>query len=137
VYGFLSLGFVLLVLRYIRPDMVFNEKLMKTGFWSLNIGLVLMIAISLLPIGLYQFYASVTQGMWYARSEGFLQQDFLQTLRWLRTIGDLVFIAGGLAIFAQVGLALLNKSNSTATEEVEEDENAFSCCGGCGSATGH
>ena len=138
VYGFLSLGFILLVLRYIRPNMVFNEKLMKTGFWSLNLGLVLMIAISLLPIGLYQFYASVTKGMWYARSEGFLQQDFLQTLRWLRTIGDVVFIIGGLAIFLQIGKALLNKSNSTdAEEEVEEDENAFSCCGGCGSTNGH
>ena len=138
VYGFLSLGFVLLVLRYIRPNMVFSEKLMKTGFWSLNIGLVLMIAISLLPIGLFQFYASVTKGMWYARSEGFLQQDFLQTLRWLRTIGDVIFIVGGLAIFWQVAKALLNKSNSTASEEeVEEDENAYSCCGGCGSANGH
>lgn len=137
VYGFLSLGFVLLVLRYIRPDMVFSEKLMKTGFWSLNLGLVLMIAISLLPIGLFQFHASVTEGMWYARSEGFLQQDFLQTLRWLRTIGDVVFIVGGLAIFWQVVKAILNKSNSTASEEETEDENAFSCCGGCGSSTGH
>ena len=137
VYGFLSLGFVLLVLRYIRPDMVFSEKLMKTGFWSLNLGLVLMIAISLLPIGLFQFHASVTEGMWYARSEGFLQQDFLQTLRWLRTIGDVVFIVGGLAIFWQVVKAILNKSNSTASEEETEDENAFSCCGGCGSASGH
>lgn len=137
VYGFLSLGFVLLVLRYLRPNMVFSESLMKTGFWTLNLGLVIMIAISLLPIGLFQFYASVTEGMWYARSEGFLQQDFLQTLRWLRTIGDLVFIVGGLAVFWQVVKALMNKSNSTAPVETAEDEHAFSCCGGCGSATGH
>src|SRR5690625_4041909 len=41
VYGFLALGFALFVLRYIRPNMVFNEKLMKTAFWWLNIGLVL------------------------------------------------------------------------------------------------
>src|SRR5690606_12473292 len=38
VYGFLALGFVLLVLRYIRPAMVFNEKLMKTAFLWLNGG---------------------------------------------------------------------------------------------------
>ncbi len=98
VYGFLSLGFVLLVLRYLRPDLIFSEKLMKIGFWGLNIGLCMMIFTSLLPIGLYQFYASVTEGMWYARSEGFLQQDFLETLRWIRTIGDVVFIVGGLSI---------------------------------------
>ncbi|SUA58585.1 nitric-oxide reductase large subunit [Oligella urethralis] len=130
VYGFLSLGFVLMVLRYIRPNMVFSDKLMKIGFWGLNIGLVLMIAISLLPIGLYQFYASVTKGMWYARSEGFLQQDFLETLRWLRTIGDVVFIVGGLAILLQVVKGLLGKSDSTRPEQV--DDEAFSCCGGCG-----
>src|SRR5690554_7745660 len=51
VYGFLALGFVLLVLRYIVPGFVFNEKLMRLGFWGLNWGLVLMIATSLLPIG--------------------------------------------------------------------------------------
>src|SRR3546814_3217842 len=47
VYGFLSLGFVLLILRYLRPDMPFNDRLMNTGFWSLNAGLVLMIFTSL------------------------------------------------------------------------------------------
>lgn len=102
VYGFLALGFVLLVARYLKPDFQFNEKLMKTGFWSMNAGLVLMIAISLLPIGLYQVSASISEGLWYARSEGFLQQDFLQTLRWLRTIGDLILIFGAVLFAYEV-----------------------------------
>ena len=102
VYGFLALGFTLLVLRYVRPQMQFNERLMKTGFWWLNAGLVLMIATSLLPIGLFQFHASVSHGLWYARSEEFLQQPFLETLRWVRTFGDLVFITGGLCVTWQV-----------------------------------
>ena len=102
VYGFLALGFTLLVLRYVRPQMVFNERLMKTGFWWLNAGLVLMIATSLLPIGLFQFHASVAHGTWYARSEEFLQQPFLETLRWVRTFGDLVFITGALCVTWQV-----------------------------------
>nr|WP_255016407.1 hypothetical protein [Psychrobacter sp. PraFG1] len=34
-------------------------------------GLVLMIATSLLPIGIFQAHASITEGLWYARSEGF------------------------------------------------------------------
>src|SRR5690606_18845877 len=80
VYGFLALGFTLLVLRYLRPDMRMNERLMQTGFWGLNGGLVLMIFTSLLPVGLFQFHASTTVGMWYARSNTFLQQDFLETL---------------------------------------------------------
>jgi nitric oxide reductase subunit B len=102
VYGFLALGFTLLVLRYIRPQLVFSERLMKTGFWWLNAGLVLMIATSLLPIGLFQFHASVSEGLWFARSEAFMQQPFMQTLRWVRTGGDVVFIVGALAVAWQV-----------------------------------
>ena len=107
VYGFLALGFVLLVLRYVRPEVVLNERLMKTGFWWLNAGLVLMIATSLLPIGLFQFQASVSEGLWYARSEEFMQQPFLVTLRWVRTFGDLVFITGALCVTWQVVSAVL------------------------------
>ena len=102
VYGFLALGFTLLILRYIRPQLQFNSRLMKTGFWWLNAGLVLMIATSLLPIGLIQFGASASEGLWYARSEAFMQQSLLETLRWIRTIGDVVFIVGALAVTWQV-----------------------------------
>ncbi|MGB3067868.1 MAG: nitric-oxide reductase large subunit [Ottowia sp.] len=107
VYGFLALGFTLMVLRYVRPQLVFSEGLMKTAFWCLNGGLVLMIATSLLPIGFIQFHASVTEGLWYARSEAFMQQPLLQTLRWIRTFGDVVFIVGAVAMALQVvkGLA--------------------------------
>lgn len=115
VYGFLALGFTLFVLRYIRPNMQFNNSLMNTSFWCMNIGLVMMIALSLLPIGLYQFYASVTEGTWWARSEEFMQQDILQTLRWVRTFGDVVFIVGGLGVMWQVVTALFGiKSGSSA-----------------------
>jgi len=102
VYGFLALGFVLLILRYIRPGLVFDDKLMKTAFWWLNGGLVLMLFTSLLPVGLIQFAASASQGMWYARSEAMLQSDILVTLRWVRTFGDVVFIVGALAVTWQV-----------------------------------
>jgi nitric oxide reductase subunit B len=107
VYGFLALGFTLLVLRYIRPGLVFDERLMKTGFWWLNGGLVLMLFTSLLPIGLIQFAASAGEGLWYARSEAFVQTDILQFLRWFRTVGDVVFIIGALAVIWQVVKALL------------------------------
>jgi nitric oxide reductase subunit B len=102
VYGFLALGFALMILRYIRPRIVFDERLMKVGFWWLNIGLVLMLFTSLLPVGIIQFVASASEGLWYARSEAFMQSDILQTLRWIRTIGDVVFIVGALAVTWQV-----------------------------------
>lgn len=102
VYGFLALGFTLMVLRYVRPQLVFSEGLMKTAFWCLNGGLVLMIATSLLPIGILQFHASVSEGLWWARSEAFMQQPLLETLRWVRTFGDVVFIVGAVAMAWQV-----------------------------------
>ena len=112
VYGFLAIGFVLLIMRYLRPDAQFDDKLMKTGFWALNIGLVLMIVTSLLPIGIFQAHASISQGLWYARSEGFMQQDFLQTLRWVRTIGDVVFIIGAVAVAWQVCRLVFKRQHS-------------------------
>ena len=115
VYGFLALGFTLLVLRYIRPQLVFNDRLMKTGFYWLNGGLVLMIFTSLLPIGIIQFSASVSEGLWFARSEGFMQQELLQNLRWVRTFGDLVFIVGAIAVALQVVIGL--RSTRTPREE--------------------
>jgi len=102
VYGFLALGFCLLILRYIRPQLAFDEKLMKTAFWWMNGGLVLMLFTSLLPIGFIQFYASATEGLWYARSEAFMQSDILHALRWIRTFGDVIFIIGALAVSWQV-----------------------------------
>ena len=43
------------------------------AFWSINIGLALMVLLSLLPVGLLQTWASVEKGTWYARSAEFMQ----------------------------------------------------------------
>ena len=114
VYGFLALGFVFLIARYLRPDTPFNDKLMKWGFWLLNGGLVLMIVSSLLPIGVIQGYASISEGLWYARSEEFMQQPLFDTLRWVRLGGDVVFIFGALAFFWQIFTMIFFKPKKTA-----------------------
>ena len=64
----------------------------------LNIGLGLMVTLSLLPIGLWQAHEAIEVGLWSARSAEFMQQDGMQVLRWLRAIGDTVFAIGGLAL---------------------------------------
>lgn len=68
------------------------------AFWAMNGGLALMVLLSLLPIGLAQTWASVEYGMWFARSAEFLQQPILQTLRWMRIVGDTVFLSGVAAL---------------------------------------
>ena len=105
VYGLLALGLTLVVLRRLHPQGVWREGPLQVAFWSLNVGLVLMIVLSLLPIGLMQTWASIEHGLWYARSAEFLQQPVMETLRWLRTIGDTVFLIGVAALaYFVVGL---------------------------------
>jgi nitric oxide reductase subunit B len=57
-----------------------------------------MVLISLLPVGLMQALASVEYGTWYARSSEFLQTPTMNTLRWLRVIGDSIFAFGTLVL---------------------------------------
>lgn len=94
VYGMLGIGLMLFVLRSLYRINVWNDKLLSFSFWSINIGLLLMVLISVLPIGLLQTIASVNEGMWYARSAEFMQQPLMNTLRWLRVIGDTIFAIG-------------------------------------------
>ena len=94
VYGLLALGLVLLVARLLTGHRAWRESPLAFAFWAMNIGLILMVGLSLLPIGLAQAVASVNHGLWYARSADFLQQPWVQTLRWLRLVGDGLFLAG-------------------------------------------
>jgi nitric oxide reductase subunit B len=57
-----------------------------------------MVLISVLPVGLLQTWASVEYGLWYARSADFLQTDSMNTLRWLRVVGDTIFALGILGL---------------------------------------
>ena len=64
-----------------------------------------MIVMSLLPIGLMQTWASIEHGPWYARNAEYLLQPVMESLRWLRTIGDTVFLIGvGTLAYFVVGL---------------------------------
>ena len=67
---------------------------MGASFWCINIGLLLMTVVSILPIGILQAHESITNAYWSARSAEFMQQDIMQTLRWLRVPGD-SFVAIG------------------------------------------
>ena len=98
VYGMLGIGLMLFVLRDMDRNSVWKEKWIKFAFWAINIGLALMVFISVLPIGLAQTVASVQEGLWYARSAEFLQQPYLVTFKWLRVIGDTLFTFGALAL---------------------------------------
>ncbi|MBR9999164.1 MAG: cbb3-type cytochrome c oxidase subunit I [Cyclobacteriaceae bacterium] len=98
VYGILGIGLMLFVLKGLKGEKPWDTKVVGFSFWAINIELLLMVLISVLPIGLLQTIESVNKGMWYARSSEFMQQPDLQTLRWLRVIGDTIFAVGTFAL---------------------------------------
>ncbi|MCB0540173.1 MAG: nitric-oxide reductase large subunit [Bacteroidetes bacterium] len=98
VYGMLGIGLMLFVLKGLSKQLPWKELVIKFSFWSLNIGLLLMVLLSVLPVGLAQTVASVDEGMWYARSAEFNQQDYIRMFKWLRFIGDTIFAVGSIAL---------------------------------------
>ena len=98
VYGFLGIGLMLFCLRGLRPNIAWNERILKTSFWAFNIGLAGMALLTLLPIGLIQLTATIDQGYWYARSADLMQKPIIQLLVWMRVPGDTIFSVGALAL---------------------------------------
>jgi len=98
VYGMLSIGMVLFIFRRATAGRAWKDGPLRLAFWALNIGLGLMVALSLLPVGIWQAHESIERGLWSARSAEFMQQDIMQTLRWLRVVGDVIFAVGGGAL---------------------------------------
>jgi len=102
VYGMLGIGLMLFCLRGLSQQYAWSDSLLKLMFWFLNIGLGMMVFMSLVPAGIYQAAASINEGMWYARSPEVIHSKMMETLVWLRVPGDIVFAVGTLflAIFA-------------------------------------
>ncbi|MCU1674280.1 MAG: nitric oxide reductase [Frankiales bacterium] len=95
VYGMLAVAFSLFALRYLIPKDKWSDRLARTSFWSLNIGLAWMSFVSLLPLGVLQLYHSVEHSYFDARSLSFITSDPSRLLEWMRLPGDVLFIGGG------------------------------------------
>ncbi|WP_019613371.1 nitric-oxide reductase large subunit [Psychromonas ossibalaenae] len=109
VYGMLGIGLMLFCLRGISGSLVWNDKYLKGAFWTLNIGLAAMVFMSLLPVGLTQFFAVLENGYWYGRSPEVIHSPLVETLVWLRVPGDVLFGLGGM-LLALFLFDLLKKS---------------------------
>jgi nitric oxide reductase subunit B len=96
VYGMLGLGLMLFCLRGIKPQAQWREGWLKGAFWSLNTGLSLMAALTLLPLGILQLDAVLDHGYWFARSEHFMDRPLIHLLVWMRVPGDTLFAVGAL-----------------------------------------
>ncbi|MDX1684454.1 MAG: cbb3-type cytochrome c oxidase subunit I [Saprospiraceae bacterium] len=95
VYGNISLAALIFASRLLLKSKFWNGKLVMFSFWSINIGLLLMVVLDLFPAGTIQFKSIVDNGLWFARSEAFIGSDIFKSLTWLRGIGASIFFFGG------------------------------------------
>jgi len=99
VFGMLALALALMVfvLRQTSSDLrwVDIEKYVRVGFWGSNVGLALMLIMSLFPSGVLQVWDVVQHGYWHARSLDYIGSERSRLIEWLRLPGDLVFILFG------------------------------------------
>ena len=98
VYGMLGIGLMLFCLRGLTAHKVWDEKWLKWSFWSFNIGLAMMVFMSLVPAGIWQTINAYKHGYWYARSADFIHSNVMESLVWARVPGDTVFAFGAFAL---------------------------------------
>ncbi len=103
VFGMLAIALMVFVLRQTADDAHWArmETYIKVGFWGTNIGLLMMVALSLFPGGVLQVWDVIQHGYWHARSLAYTGTDTTRLIEWWRLPGDLVFI-----VFGAVPLAI-------------------------------
>lgn len=95
VYGMLAIAAVLFCTRYLIKEDAWNNRLIGVSFWCLNLGLLFMLLLNIFPAGIVQMVASFNYGFWFARSYEFVHSPLFQLFTWLRVLGDLTFVLGG------------------------------------------
>ncbi len=95
VYGNLAIAAMLWCTRGLVHGERWSPRLLRFIFWSINLGLLLMLVLDTLPLGLIQFHEVTAAGLWSARSSAFVEGDTFQTLTWLRAVGGWIFFFGG------------------------------------------
>ena len=115
----LALAVVVFALRALASETAWAraERLIRFGFWGLNVGLALMIVLDLFPAGVLQLWDSIANGYWHARQPAFTMHGPFHTLEWVRLIGDGVFlIAGVVPLVTATLMVVLDPATSRSDE---------------------
>jgi nitric oxide reductase subunit B len=93
-FGFLALGMVSYMLQLSIDPERWDASWLRASFWMWNVGLALMVFVSVLPVGFLQLETAFTEGYAAARGLAFYEQPLVQTLFWARLPGDTLIILG-------------------------------------------
>jgi nitric oxide reductase subunit B len=119
VFGMLALAVVVFGLRALAADAAWArvERLIRLGFWGLNIGLALMIVLDLFPAGVLQLWDSIANGYWHARQPAFTMSGPFHALEWVRLVGDGVFLVAGVVPLVTATLMVVLEPGTHRSQE--------------------
>ena len=114
VFGMLGAALMIFVLRETAAETTWRavQKYVRCAFVGLNVGLALMVGLSLFPGGVLQMSDVLAHGYWHARNIAYTGSEMARFLEWLRLPGDLIFILFGavpLVLAMGIGLALARR----------------------------
>ncbi|RBI60535.1 cytochrome B [halophilic archaeon] len=115
-FGFLAIGMIFYMLRIATSEHTWSTHRLRWSFWLMNVGLAVMVLISVLPVGFLQLEVAFTESYDAARSLAFYNSETIQTAFWLRIPGDVLIILGSM-VFAYDVVAKL-RHREAASEEV-------------------
>ena len=121
VYGNLSIAAVLFCSRHVITSRRWNARLLRSTFWAINVGLLLMVVMDTFPAGVLQFRSVVENGYWVARSQEFILGGAFQVLTWMRAVGGVLFFAGVIPLLYFM-ISRLNSLKPVATEQRSEKQ---------------
>jgi nitric oxide reductase subunit B len=113
-FGFLAIGMAVYMLRITTRSGAWSERRLRWSFWLWNVGLALMVFVSVLPVGFLQLETVFTAGYDAGRSLAFYEQPIVQALFWARMPGDTLIILGT-AIFGYDVVAKLRNQSAAET----------------------
>jgi nitric oxide reductase subunit B len=123
VFGMLAIALMVFSVRHVSTESQWAglQKYFKFSFWGLNIGLAMMVVLSLFPGGILQLLDVLHNGYWHARGLTYTGQGTPRLIEWLRTPGDLVFIIAGVipALIAVLKCYVNMRSGSTPAATIE------------------
>ncbi len=120
VYGNLAIGAMLFCGRWNIGPNRWSPRLLTCSFWSMNIGILLMVVMDLFPVGIHQLTVAMSEkGYAFARSNAYLHGSVFQTYTWLRAPGVVLFFFFGVLplVYFMVSRSFMLKPAQTQQEQ--------------------
>lgn len=121
VKGNVALAGVLFCAQHLMRPEDWNPRWVNISFWSLNIGLALMMFLSLFPVGIYQMMIIFEDGYWAARVQEVTTGETFRSFVSLRGIGVTVFSVGMLMMVWFI-LSRAHRLRGDSTKDTHSEE---------------